>query len=67
MITAIVTNLDSEVYRRGTIICPEAEKVTDLVIVAKGRLDVFGYYKYRGERHKMLVMHLPKRSWYGDF
>ena len=65
--TAILTNLESQLFLKGSVVCEEGTKMKDLLIVAKGSLNLYGFYDHLGERHQMLITHLPKKSWYGDF
>ena len=63
----ILTHLDSSLYSPGKIICDENQYVDQLVVVGQGKLNMYGYYEHRGERKKMMILHLPEQSWYGDF
>ena len=65
--TAVLTNLESQLFLTGNAVCIEGEKMKDLIIIAKGSLKMYGFYDHRGESHKMLIASLPKKSWYGDF
>ena len=49
------------------MIIKQDSHVDDLIVVAQGKLDLFGFYTHRGQNRKMLILHLPEQSWYGDF
>ena len=49
------------------MIIHENDYVPELIIAATGKLKLYGFYDSRGEKHKMHVVTLPTRSWYGDF
>lgn len=63
----MLTHLDSAIYEPGKVIVAENQKVKELVVVASGKLNLYGFYQHRKERYKMLILHLPEQSWYGDF
>jgi len=44
------------------------EKVSDLVLIATGCCNLYGMYDVDEETvEKILIVTLPKQSWYGDF
>ena len=65
--TSVLTNLDSFMYEPGAVIVEENSKVTDLVVAASGKLNLYGFYTHRKNELKVLIVHLPEQSWYGDF
>ena len=64
---SVLTHLDSHLYATGTVLIAERQKVEDLIVVASGKLNLFGFYDHRGEHKKMQIVKLPTCSWYGDF
>ena len=47
-IVDVLTHLDSRLYTQGEVIFAENAKVDDLVVVASGKLNLFGFYEHRG-------------------
>ena len=56
----MLTHLDSAIYEPGKVIVAENKKVKELVVVASGKLNLYGFYQHRKERYKMLILHLPE-------
>ena len=64
---SVLTNLDSRLFDKGSVLIEENGKVEDLIVAGEGKLKLYGFYDHRGERHKMHIVNLPVCSWYGDF
>lgn len=48
------------------MICKVGDHLDKLIVVAKGSINMYGFYEHRGEHLKMLIKRLPKKSWFGD-
>ena len=61
---AILGNLDSSLYKPGDIILEQSTKVENLIMVSKGKCNLYGFFP---DQTKVMVVGLSERSWYGDY
>ena len=69
-IVELVTKLDSQMYRHGETVVQKGQCMNDLILIRKGECNLFGYVdsvEERGLQTKVLIVKLPRNSWYGDF
>ena len=63
----VLTHLDSALYKTGHVVVERDHLVEDMIIVASGKLRLYGFYEHRDIEQKMLIVRLPTQSWFGDF
>ena len=69
-VNAVVTQLESALYKAGDTIISAREPVRDLVFIANGTCKLYGSYHSKRDKEKLLklcVVRLREGSWYGDF
>ena len=67
-INAVLTQLESRIYKPGEVILERNTKVRDVVFIAQGTCKLFGFFDPGdGNIHRMVIVRLREGSWYGDF
>ena len=64
---AVLTQLDSAIYKPGDLIVQRNTKLHDLFIIREGTCNLNGMFQSGPNEMKVIrIVRLPEGSWYGD-